>query len=288
MASESLAPSLPPLARPGIVFRLERIETASWIPVLTLYDDGRLLRWDSGHDSLTVQRLNAAGTAAFVAEVQASGSFAASHLVPLEPLPGVEPPGIDPPSDRFTLAAAGGEPIVVVNTPYHDPLFFQESAERESLIALAERVMDPSWLPADAWVDSSPAPFVPDSYLVFSGVYSMTGICPSGSVSESCQLDVSTLVLPFELPPDGFGAPFTSADGTESVVNHCAVITPATANALAVAVWPKFGTAAGHLYLAASIPWRERSSFYDLSVRPVLPEETATCEGKSLPPTIGS
>jgi hypothetical protein len=286
-ATGSLVASLGPTTPVGIVFRLERIDLASFIPHLTLYDDGRLVRWDSTNDSLTVQRLNAKGIDAFVAEVLESGSFGASHNVPLEYLPGVQPPGIDPPADRFTLAVAGADPVVVTTSPYHDPLVFQSSAERETLIALAERVMDASWLPAEAWVDAATAPFVPEAYLVFSGVYATPGICPSGSGSDACKLDVATLDLPFELPSDGIGAPFISADGTESVVDHCALIEPDIADALAAALWPDFGTAAGHLYLEITIPWRERGASYDLGIRPLLPEEAATCSEKSLPPTIG-
>ena len=115
----------------------------------------------------------------------------------------------------------------------------------------------------------------------------MPGICPSGSGTDTCQRDMATIRLPFELPVDGIGPSFKSADGTESVINHCALILPDVANALAAALLPASGTAAGHLYLGLSIPWRERSAFYDLRLRPLLPEEAATCVGKSLPPVIG-
>lgn len=287
-ATASSVASLAPPTPVAIVFRLERSELASYVPHLTLYNDGRLVRWDRIRDSLVVQQLNPLGIDAFVAEVRASGSFEASHIVPLEPLPGVEPPGIDPSADRFTLSDAGGDPVVVTNIPYHDPLVFQSSDEREALIALADRVMDPSWLPAEAWKDASPAPFVPDAYLVFSGVYGMPAICTTDSDSEFCKRDVATIDLGFEWPSDGIGPPFKSADGTESVVDHCAVIEPDFADRIAAVLWPEFGTAAGHFILGVSIPWRERNAAYDLTVRPLFPEEEATCAGKSLPPVIGS
>jgi hypothetical protein len=69
--------------------------------------------------------------------------------------------------------------------------------------------------------------------------------------------------------------------------DHCAIVTPSLADALAAFWWPQFGTPAGHFYLSGSIPWRERSATYDLEIRPLFPEESATCAGKSLPPTIG-
>jgi hypothetical protein len=286
-ATDSFVASPGPPTPIAIVFRLERSELDSYVPHLTLYNDGRLVRLDRIHDSLTVQRMNPLGIDAFVAEVLASGSFEASHNVLLEPLPGVEPPGIDPSSDRFTLADAGADPVVVTNTPYHDPVVFQASDEREALIDLADRVMDTSWLPAEAWKDVSPAPFVPDAYLVFSGVYAMPGMCPPDTDSEVCKRDVATIDLGFELPTDGIGPPFTSADGTQSVVDHCAVIEPDVANGIAAVLWPEFGSAAGHFYLGVTIPWRERNASYDLTLRPLFPEEEATCAGKSLPPVVG-
>jgi hypothetical protein len=286
-ATESFVASPGPPTPVAVVFRLERSELASYVPLLTLYNDGRLVRLDRVHDSLTVQRLTPLGIDAFVAEVLASGSFQASHNVLLEPLPGVELPGIDPSADRFTLADAGADPVVVINTPYHDPLVFQSSNERETLIALADRVMDTSWLPAEAWKDASPAPFVPEAYLVFSGAYAMPGICPPDSDSEFCKRDVATIDVGFEWPADGIGPPFKSADGTQSVVDHCAVIGPDVANGIAAVLWSEFGSAAGHFYLGVSIPWRELGASYDLTIRPLFPEEEATCAGKSLPPVIG-
>jgi hypothetical protein len=282
-ATDPLVASLEPGEPPGIVFRFEANEVASYLPHLTVYDDGLVLSWDV----ITVQRLNPAGIDAFVAEVRASGSFEASHNVPLELLPGVAAPGIDVPGERFTLAIAGVEPIVVTTSPYDDPLVFQASGERETLIALRDRVMDTSWLPADAWIEAATELFAPAAYLVFSGVTPMPGICPPGSDSDICKLDVSTINLPFELPPEGIGPVFESADGTQSVIDHCAVVTLHIADALAALSGPQFGTAAGRLFLGVSIPWRERSATYDLEIRPLFPEEATTCAGKSLPPTIG-
>jgi hypothetical protein len=284
---DSLAASIGPPTPIAVVFRLERSDVASYVPILTLYNDGRLIRLDRMHDSLTMQTMSSSGMDAILAEVRASGSFEASHNVLLEPLPGVELPGIDPSADRFTLADPGADPVVVTNIPYHDPLVFQSSDEREALIALADRVMNTSWLPAEAWKDVSPAPFVPEAYLVFSGVYGMPGTCPPGDDSEFCKRDVATIDLGFELPTDGIGPPFRSADGTESVVDHCAVIEPDVANGIAAVLWPEFGTAAGHFIIGVSIPWRERNAVYDLTIRPLFPEERATCAGKSLPPVIG-
>ena len=285
-ATDPFLASLVPGSPVGIVFRFESNEVVAFIPQLTLYDDGRLLRRERAQDVLTVQRLNPDGIDAFVAEVQASGSFGESHNIPLVLIPGVEAPAIDVPADRFTLTLAGAEPVVVTTSPFHDPLVFQASAEREALIALGDRVMDTSWLPDDAWIDAASELFAPAAYLVFSGVTSQPGICPPGSVADFCKLDVSTINLPFELPPDGIGPLFESADGTQSVIDHCAVVTAHLADAL-VAASGQFRTAAGHLFLGVSIPWRERGAEYDLEIRPLFPEEAATCAGKSLPPTIG-
>ena len=114
-------------------------------------------------------------------------------------------------------------------------------------------------------------------------------ICPGetggGGGNEPCDRDVDTVAWPVNLPPEGIGPEFTPADGTQSTLDHCAVIGHAFADALAAAMQP--GGLAGHLYVMTSVPWRARNLFYDLRLRPLLPEESATCAGKSLFPAEG-
>lgn len=288
-ASASVEPQ-PPL---GIIFRLERLEgIGPLLPHLTLYTDGRLLRWEILQDQLTVRTLSPAGIDAFVAEVIDSGSFATSHAVPLNTLPGVEPPGIEVPIDRFTLAAGGGPPIEVTNVPFNDPRWFAASAERDALIALADRLMAPDWLSAEDWLEPAPSPYVPAAYLLFSGFIGFPPedpICPQGTTGAgTCDRDVATVDWPVSLPPDGFGPPFQSADGTQSTVDHCVVVDLDFAASLAAAMRPgPDGDLTGRLFASTSVPWRERNGFYDMQLRALLPEETQTCLGKNLFPMIG-
>jgi hypothetical protein len=286
---ESAAETTPASSAGEVLFRLERLTgIGPLIPVLTLYADGRLLDFNAQQDRFAVRVLGREGIDTFLAEVRASGSFAATHDVPLEPLPGVEPPGMEVPLDRFTLASGGGSSIEVTTIPFNDPRWTAPSAERDVLIALAERLLSLDWLPSEAWVRVAPIPYAPEAYLLFSGFAAFPPQDPIclGTREGSCARDLSTEVWPVSLPPDGIGVPFRSADGAESTIDHCAVIEPAFAETLAAAMRPEpplVGGLAGRAFVAASIPWRERNGFYDMQLRPLLPEESLACAGKSLP-----
>lgn len=291
-ANESFEPA-PPIE---ILFRLqgsdEQLEPI--LPRLTLYADGRLLSWDPQRDNLVVRTLSSPGIDAFLAEVLASGLFAESHGVGLDPLPGDEPPdpfvaGIG--FYRFSLAPPDGPRIEVTTVTVDDPSRFSSSPERDALTALADRLIAADWLAADAWVDATPTPYRAQAYLLLTGSTVFPPEMPicagqaGGGGTEPCDRDVDTVAWPLSLPPDGFGPTFTSADGRQDSVDHCAVIGPPLATAMAGAMQP--GGLAGHLYVTTRIAWRAQNAFYDLRLRPLLPEETATCAGKSMFPVEG-
>jgi hypothetical protein len=256
------------------------------IPVLTVYADGRLLT-DESDGRLMARQLSAWGIDALVAELTATGYFETSHQVPLELLPGVEPPDIEVPLDRFRLLAESGQWTVVTNVPAADPRWFVQSVERDVLAALADRLPAADFLPKGAWIAATRVPYQPQAVLLFSGFTpfpSSDPICSRGPI-DSCALDVSTVAWPLEPPPEGFGAPFVSADGAQSATDHCVVITPRMASLLAAALSPSVENEPGWLLFGASVPWRDRNGFYEIGLRALLPEEQPTCAGKSLPPT---
>ena len=287
--------SFEPVPPAEILFRLERRDEQlePILPRLTLYADGRLLSWDPARDDLLVRTLSETGIDAFLAEVLASGFFAESHPVAAELLPGQEPPdpfvmGIG--FDRFLISPAGGPTIEVTTVTTDDPGLFANSPERDALVALADRLIAADWLAAESWFDATPTRYVADAYLLLSGSTNFPPempICPGEAGTPTCARDVATVAWPVALPPDGFGPPFRSADGLETGY-HCAVVGHAFAAALAAAMQPgPGGGLSGHLYVTTSIAWRERNAFYELRLRPLLPEESATCAGKVLFPVEG-
>lgn len=266
-------------------------DLSATLPNLTLYADGRLLSWDPVRDDLQVRTLSGAGIDAFMAEVLASGYFADSHVVSLEPLPGVEPPGPFEPGLGFDVLSTfppDGPRVQVTTITFDDPSRFASSPERDALAALAARLIAADWLAPDAWVDATPIRYRAAAYLLLSGDVPFppnTPICPGPPSTPTCARDIDTVAWPVSLPPDGIGLPFTPADGGQHSVDRCAVIAPAFAAALASAMQP--GGLAGHLYVTISIAWRAQNAFYDLRLRPLLPEESATCAGKNMFPVEG-
>jgi len=286
------SPTASPAPEPPtqILFRFESFEyIGGFVPRVTLYADGRLLTWDLQADRLWLRTLTDSGIDEFVAGLRATGSFDRSHNVPIELLPGVEMPGIDVEAHRFRLWTGDGW-IEVTNAPRVPANVFAPSEERDALAALADEVGEAAWISADGWLDANPIPYPATAFLLFSGFYGAgpDAPCPPGTEGDICARDVSSIDWPVSLPDEGFGDPFRSADGTQSVVDHCMLIGPAFAGALGSVLLPDLaGGIEGHLYLYATIPWRSRTGWYDLVMRPLLPEESSTCAGKSLPPVIG-
>ena len=287
--------SFEPEAPAQVLFRLERREEQldPLLPRLTLYGDGRLLSRDPERDELSVRTLGNAGVDAFLAEVVGSGLFAESHEVALQPLPGEEPPDVFTLGIGvvvFTLSPRDGEAVSVTTNTLDDPSAYAASPERATLTALANRLIAADWLAPEVWVNATPVRYVADAYLLLSGASRFPPempICPGGGGSPACARDVDTIAWPVTLPPEGIGPPFRPADGAQSSAGHCAVISFSFASALAAAMEPGDGGLGGHLYLTASIAWRAQNAFYDLRLRPLLPEESASCDGKELFPDEG-
>jgi hypothetical protein len=285
-----------PTSPAQILFRLERREEqlSPLLARLTLYGDGRLLSWDPARDDLMVRTLSSAGVDAFLAEVLNSGFFAESHDVTLQPLPGQEPPDVFTPGigvDSFSLSPPSGPAVTVTTTTVDDPGNYATSPEREALTALAGRLSAADWLPPEDWTIRTPIRYVADAYLLLSGSLRFppdSPICPGGGGSSTCARDVDTVAWPVTLPPDGIGPPFTPPNGEQSTAGHCAVISFSFASSLAAAMQPgPGGGLGGHLYVTASIAWRAQNAFYELRLRPLLPEESVSCAGKNLFPDEG-
>jgi hypothetical protein len=83
------------------------------------------------------------------------------------PNPGVEPPGFIGSLGRLEIGQPFGSPVVITWNLYGDTEadYFQPQPEAEALQALSDRLSTlEEWLPAEAWANANPVPYVPDAY----------------------------------------------------------------------------------------------------------------------------
>jgi hypothetical protein len=270
-------PTLPPGEPARVLLRHARLSFGAE-PLLTLYDDGMLLTLDDAN-RLSVRWMTARGIRLLRAALIDTGLFGRSANFRIQVIHGVEPPGVDLYLDRFRLAMDGGE-VVVNSTPGEDPSWMVPSPERDRLADLATQLRDISWLPDEAWADAEAVPYQAAGYLVFSGTRPLTR--PRGP-------DLADVEWPFPNPPDILGDRFALEPGHASIFQRCQVIGASSLSLLNLALarrgFEPLG-ASGALVSSVDIPWRERDVEVDLMVRPLLPDEAATCEGKQLPPRM--
>lgn len=278
---ESAAPSLPPAAE--LVFRLERLQgIGALLPTVSVYADGRILSTDPASGIVLERVLSPGGQASVVAEVEATGLFEQSRDYWFEARPGVDVPAMELPVDHFRLWREGGV-ITVTSTPLIDLRWMLPSSEREALAGLADRLETLDWLDANAWVAVNPEPYRAPVFAVFSGVQ-------LGVSNPESGFDVSTVPWPIRPGADGIGNPFRPANGEDSAMDHCLVVSRELAIRIHAALMaggvpdmPPMDSP----YVSVYLPWRDRDGELQLQMRFLYPEETATCVGKSLPPTIG-
>jgi hypothetical protein len=289
-ASPSGDGSLAPAAPAEILFRLaHHWDTGDITPDLTLYDDGRLLTRDPDDGALYLRVMNQRGMDALLGEVAGSGWFDRSHEVLVELMPGMDPgPSHGVSSDEFILRNDDGALISVLNVmPDAGPPVYAPSEERAALNELAERIRSLSRLPTDGWLMGDPQPFRATAFLLISGLYELDppGPCPSDSRDPRCAFDVDRIDWPVAPPAAGYGSGFVSADGLHTEPwDHCLLIGRPLAEAFAKAVDETGSQSVDVLYgFGESYPWSTRRGWFDLWLRPLLPEEPATCAGKNAP-----
>jgi hypothetical protein len=266
----------------AISVRLARLQGISpLVPTLTIYEGGRLLTTNE-QSELVERRLSPPGVDLVRAAMVETGLFEHTAEYPIEVRAGVQAPGMEVPYDRFELSTDAGM-VQVGSFPLEDPTWMVPSPERHALIALAERLVDLSWLPDDAWVSREPVPYHARAYLL------LAGDLPMNVDVDPAAPDMAAVAWPFAGGPQQVGAPFISADGSETAIDRCVVISPEALSAVEAALRDAgagWTDAPDALFRSASVPWRSRAISIELEVRPLLPEESLSCAGKSTLPTI--
>lgn len=275
----SALPTPGPIEPETISVRLARLQgIGPFLPTLTLYESGRLLTLDE-HNALVERRLTPDGVELVRQKMLDTGLFERSADHWFEVREGAEPPGMEVPVDLFKLVTEDGT-VEVTSVPYDDPSWMVPSPQRDALSDLAERLVDLSWLHDEAWATREPAPYAAPAFLLFGGDLPLVEVDPAAP-------DMANVAWPFPGSPDQLGGPFRSADGTQSIIDRCTVIGEralAALNAALVAAGAEGLGAGDSVYGGDFIPWRARGIEVQLELRPLLPEEAATCAGKNLGP----
>lgn len=198
---DSAEPSVAPTDA-ALVLELLGAGEAGPVHRITILDSGLVITSDPFGAPPTERRLTAAGIQLLRDEMAATSLTDAPAAYNPVPNPGVEPPGYGGSPSVLELGVAGSDNVLVSWYLFNDPPeqdYFQPQPEAEALEALATRLATlEEWLPAEAWADSTPAPYAPPSYLM--------SIDDQPQVpGENSWVDVATVAWPLEEGIDAFG-----------------------------------------------------------------------------------
>lgn len=251
------------------------------VPTVSVFADGRVVTYDSFHGTIQERRLGADGIVDLVERLTATGLFDTSASYGIELRPGSTAPHTEFPVDIFIIATEAGD-VEVLSVPWVDPSWMEPAPKREALAAVAQDILDLEWLPSGAWVLHEPSAYQAPAYLLFIGMFNHVEPPSPGAPT------IADFIWPLSEPPDVIGDPFQSADGVQSVVNRCTVLsTPA-----GLALIESFGALLGRdaddqFVVGADAAWPERDADITFRLRKLLPDERPTCDRKSLPPVVG-
>lgn len=278
---------------PGaLAFRLEHYTDIGRDWVISVYEDGRILTpgitpYELSTEAwMLIRRLTAGGVDSLLSEVEATGLFETSASYAPVPLPGVEPPARG--AAGFTITLGGEDPVVVSWTSVFpdEPTYYQPSPEREALDELGAHLLDmDTWLPDDAWAWREPCPYRATIFRVI-----VVNPQPWGGSLDDLPADIADV----EWPPGGdiltWADPFDEAGSDPQVDGRCGTLPRAEAENLVsdlAAAGAEVSGSADDLDLvpltSVRLGYRAESSFVDVLVRPLLPDESG-CVGASLAP----
>jgi hypothetical protein len=240
-----------------------------------LTGDGRVITENNVGD-LTQRKLTPSGAATMVLQAIQTGLFERDADFGRTPLPGTTPPAHGATVLIFVVANGTREVRVsVVPTGQPDDEFYQRSAERDKLTALARGYEDLSYVSADQWAEAQPQQYQPAFHRLF--------VLAQPSVPASGAPDVDA-VWPFLTAIESVGDLVPGGPGGTSW--RCAVLVDDDARALGdaltrAALVARYGW--GTTGATATLAWRGGAGSVRLQINPLLPHERATCEGATPP-----
>ena len=278
--SESIAPSPPaasvePSTEPstaGLVAGLWGGGDAGFFHLVTLLDDGRLITGDPGGATAPMERrLTEAGILLVRDEMDATGLTDTSADYQPVPNPGVENPGGGIGDvGQLEIAQVGGGTIVITWNLYADTEadYYRPQPEAEALQALRVRLTTlEEWLPAAAWADPNPTPYVPDGYRMTISSFEW------GGSLDDLPPEVATLAWPVDVDR----ADLDEILDSPRVETRCRLIDGAEGTAVIAALEAAGATSQDGTYLAFELGEREAPRTIRITLAPVLPFDDSVC-----------
>lgn len=240
-----------------------------------LTDDGRVITEEAGGD-LVQRRLTPSGAATMLLQAIETGLFERDANFGRDALPGTTPPAHGATVLIFVVAnGARDVRVSVVPTGQPDDEFYQRSATRDKLTALARGYEDLSWVAAGQWAEATPQPYQPAFHRLF--VLAQPNVAPAGAPPDA------DAIWPFLTPIGDVGDPVFG--GGTATAWRCAVLVDDDARAFGDAL-ARAGAisryAPGSPVTTTALAWRGTGSLR-LQLSPLLPHERATCAGAPPP-----
>jgi hypothetical protein len=269
-SAESAEPSPEPSAAALAVQLLGGGELGPFHRV-TILVDGRVITSDqSGGNAPLERRLTSNGIQLVRDDMAATGmTDTTADFSPVANV-GVEPPGFIGDLGRLEISQAGGNTVVITWNLYADTEadYFQPQPEAEALQALALRLTTlEEWLPAAAWADPDPVPYVPDSYRI-----TISGSAWGGSAAD-LPADVASVSWPVEVDGADLAAVLDAAEDE----SRCRVIDAAAGTAVIKAVQAAGALPRADPYLTFWLGAEGASRLITITLAPILPFYFGTC-----------
>ncbi|HSI99136.1 MAG TPA: hypothetical protein VLA59_01990 [Patescibacteria group bacterium] len=262
-------PSQETLAPDGsLVVRLEGLRAGTWLSVVSIHADGRIVSAssDAGGGTLFERRLSREGVDLVLEAMEAAGLAMGATPAPVD---GSDADGGD--AWRLTFTAADGSSGSVRWAPA-DAGGPAEAPEVERLEAFAQQLLAPDeWLPASAWVTRDHSEYRAETF------HAIVRPIPFGSSRPA--IDLPTLPAPL---PASLGA--LELTGSASGCVQLARAQAAELLALIAARFDRVDLRLAAVSTEVSVDDGERSMTYRLSLHPLLPDEGGCPEQPSAEP----
>lgn len=265
----------------ALVLRLEGGAEDGRTHLLTVLEDGRIITTShNGASHPTVERrLTAAGVQLLLDELGATGlTFLASTDYSPVSKPGVEHPGYGGAGPALVVGLPGGGTAVISWFFFGDDgTYFEPQPEAEALAALYVRLTTlDEWLPANAWADANPRPYLPAQYRVY-----VIGNLWGGRPDEL--VEVSNVDWPVSASVTDLVDQIAASSQRVDSSQDCTVLS-ASDVALVQAVVVEAGAPSADYYVPSYLPsYRlgDRAAVREIVLifDPILPDDETGCDG---------
>jgi hypothetical protein len=244
-------------------------------PELLVTSDGQVISAPNFGRQLMARRLAPAGVVALRNAALETGLFDGLHTIGRKVLPGASP-NLNRGFESLSIAVRADGRDVRVGTfaRDHEDDLYEWDPGREEFLALAARLADLSWLPASAWLDSTPRPYAATFHRLY--IETMRNVAPPG---------VTVLIddlWPFTTSPDSLGEP-VAVDTTNAptLAARCVVVTADDARSFAAEVIARMDP---HYQpnirgVGGTFRWLAGNGEILVQLEPLLPHVAPTCAG---------